>query len=65
MGGKTIGSTGTELIGARGVGYLIFSLNSTGRSMLAHAHGNQLGAAVTVTDGGATAHGSVALVDFR
>ena len=64
-GGKTIGSTGTELIGARGVGYLIFSLNSTGRSLLAHAHGNQLGAAVTVTDGGATARGSVALVDFR
>ena len=65
VGGKTIASTGTELIGARGVGYLIFSLNSTGRSLLAHAHGNQLGAAVTVTDGGATAHGSVALVDFR
>jgi Arylsulfotransferase (ASST) len=64
-GGKAIASTGTELIGARGVGYLIFSLNSSGRSLLAHAHGNQLGAAVTISDGGATAHGSVALVDFR
>jgi Arylsulfotransferase (ASST) len=65
VGGTTIGSTGTELIGARGVGYLIFSLNSSGRSLLAHAHGNQLGAAVTISDGGATAHGSVALVGFR
>jgi Arylsulfotransferase (ASST) len=65
VGGKTIASTGTELIGARGEGYLIFSLNSTGRSLLAHAHGNQLGAAVTITDGGATAHGSVVLVGFR
>jgi hypothetical protein len=47
------------------VGYLIFSLNSSGRSLLAHAHGNQLGAAVRISDGGATANGSVALVDFR
>jgi Arylsulfotransferase (ASST) len=64
--GKTvIASTGTELLGARSVGYLIFSLNSAGRSLMAHARGNQLGAAVTITDGGATAHGEVALVRFR
>lgn len=64
--GKTvIASTGSELLGARDVGYLFFSLTSAGRSMLAHAHGNQLGAAVTITDGGATAHGQVSLVGFR
>jgi hypothetical protein len=65
VGATTIASTGTELIGARGAGYLIFSLNSAGRSLLSHAHGNQLGAAVTISDGGATAHGSLALIGFR
>jgi hypothetical protein len=64
--GKTvIATTGSELLGARGVGYLIFSLTSTGRSMLAHASGNQLAAAVTITDGSATASGNIALVHFR
>jgi len=64
--GKTvIASTGSELLGARSVGYLIFSLNSAGRSLLDHAGGNQLGAAVTISDGGATAHGQVALVRFH
>jgi hypothetical protein len=64
--GKTvIASTGSELLGARSAGYLIFSLNSAGRSMLAHARGNQLGATVTISDGGATAHGLLALVRFR
>ena len=45
--------------------YLIFTLTSAGRSMLAHAGGNQLGAAVTISDGGAAARGQVALVRFR
>jgi hypothetical protein len=64
--GKTvIASTGSELLGARSVGYLIFSLTSAGRSMLEHAHGNQLGAAVTISDGPSTAHGQVVLVRFR
>ena len=65
VGNTVIASTGSELLGARDVGYLIFSLTSAGRSMLEHAHGNQLGAAVTITDGGATAHGNVSLVRFR
>jgi hypothetical protein len=65
VGRTTIASTGSELIGARGVGYLIFSLNAAGRSLLTHARGNQLGAAVTITDGGATARGQLALVRFR
>ena len=64
--GKTvIASTGSELLGARSVGYLIFSLTSAGRSMLEHARGNQLGAAVTISDGAATARGQVVLVRFR
>jgi hypothetical protein len=64
--GKTvIASTGSELLGARSVGYLIFSLTSAGRSMLAHARGNQLGTSVTISDGSSTARGQVALVRFR
>ena len=64
--GKTvIASTGSELLGARSVGYLIFTLNSAGRSLLEHARGNQLGAALTLSDGSATARGQVALVRFR
>jgi hypothetical protein len=65
VGNTAIASTGSELLGARSVGYLIFTLNSAGRSMLAHADGNQLGAAVTISDGSATARGLLALVRFR
>jgi Arylsulfotransferase (ASST) len=65
VGNTVIASTGSELLGARDVGYLIFSLTSAGRSMLAHAHGNQLASSVTITDGGATAHGDISLVGFR
>jgi hypothetical protein len=59
-----IAKTGSELIGGRGVGYLIFTLSSAGRSMLAHAPGNQLAASVKLTDGGASVTGQVALVHF-
>jgi hypothetical protein len=65
VGSTVVATTGTELLGPRSVGYLIFSLTAAGRSLLAHARGNQLGAAVTITDGGATARGQVALVRFR
>jgi hypothetical protein len=65
VGRTVIATTGSELLGARDVGYLIFSLTASGRSMLAHAAGNQLGAAVTISDGGATARGQIALVGFR
>jgi hypothetical protein len=65
VGNTVIATTGTELLGARSVGYLIFSLTAAGRSMLAHARGSQLGAQVTISDGGATASGQVALVRFR
>jgi hypothetical protein len=65
VGNTVIASTGSELLGARSVGYLIFSLTSAGRSMLEHAHGNQLGASVKISDGPSTATGQVALVRFR
>jgi hypothetical protein len=65
VGRTVIAKTGTELLGPRQVGNLIFSLTRTGRSMLAHAHGNQLGAQVAITDGSATARGNVGLVGFR
>ncbi|HUA49108.1 MAG TPA: arylsulfotransferase family protein [Solirubrobacteraceae bacterium] len=65
VGSTVIAKTGSELLGGREVGYLIFSMTKAGRSMLAHAHGNQLGAQVTISDGGSTAHGSVSLVGFR
>jgi Arylsulfotransferase (ASST) len=65
VGNTVIASTGSELLGGRDVGYLIFSLNAAGRSLLAHARGNQLGASVTISDGDATARGSIALVRFR
>ena len=65
VGNTVIASTGSELLGARDVGYLIFSLTSAGKSMLEHDRGNQLGAAVTISDGGATAHANLSLVRFR
>lgn len=64
VGRGQIAATGSELLGPRQVGYLIFSLSASGRSMLARARGNQLGAGVRITDGGATASGSIALVRF-
>lgn len=65
VGSTVIASTGPELLGGRDVGYLIFTLTSAGRSLLAHARGNQLGASLTITDGGATARGSISLVRFH
>ena len=65
VGSTVIAKTGSELLGGREVGYLIFSLTKAGRSMLSHTRGNQLGAQATITDGGSTARGSVALVSFR
>ena len=65
VGGTVVATTGPELLGARDVGYLIFSLTSAGKSMLAHARGNQLGAQVKLSDGDATASGAISLVRFR
>jgi hypothetical protein len=64
VGGTVIARTGPENLGAGDLGYLIFSLTSAGRSMLAHAPGNQLAAQVRITDGSATATGQIALIGF-
>ena len=49
VGRTVIASTGRELIGADELGYLIFTLTARGKTLLAHARGNQLGARVTIT----------------
>jgi len=64
VGRTVIARTGEEYVGAGDLGYVIFSLTGAGRSMLAHASGNQLGAQVTLTSGTSTATGQIALVGF-
>jgi hypothetical protein len=49
VGRTVVARTGREFIGADELGYLIFSLTSRGRTLLANARGNQLGARVTIT----------------
>jgi Domain of unknown function (DUF1906) len=63
-GGSLVASTTGGTLGANELGYLIFKLTARGRSLLAHAPGNHLGAQVTITDSNATATGRVALVSF-
>ncbi|MBV9799142.1 MAG: DUF1906 domain-containing protein [Solirubrobacterales bacterium] len=64
VGRTVIASAGPEFLGGDELGYLIFSLTARGRSLLARAGGNQLGARVSITNGTATASGQVALVGF-
>jgi hypothetical protein len=64
VGRTVIARTGREYLDAGDLGYLLFSLTPSGRSMLAHAPGNQLAAQVRITDGRATATGQIALVGF-
>ncbi|MGZ4218506.1 MAG: DUF1906 domain-containing protein [Solirubrobacteraceae bacterium] len=49
VGRTVIARAGRELIGADELGYLIFSLTPRGRTLMANARGNQLGARVTIT----------------
>ncbi len=63
-GNATIATTGSEFIGAGELGYLSFTLTAAGRSLLAHAPGNQLAAQVKLTSGSTSATASVALVAF-
>lgn len=65
VGKTTIARTGPEFVGAKQLGYLSFSLTPAGRTMLARAPGNQLGARITVTNGHDTASGVIALVSYR
>jgi hypothetical protein len=64
VGQTTIATTRPEFIGPGELGYLIFSLSSAGRSMLAHAPGNQLDTTVSLSAGTAKASGQIALVRF-
>jgi len=64
VGRTTIARTGPELLGANELGYLTFKLTPQGHAMLMRAHGNQLGARITITDGSATSNASIALVKF-
>jgi hypothetical protein len=63
-GATTIATTGREFLGAGVLGYLTFTLTSAGRSMLAHAPGNQLPVHVTLSGGAVTASANLALVSF-
>jgi hypothetical protein len=64
VGSTTIATTRPEFFGPGEVGYLMFSLSSAGSSLLARAAGNQLGTTVSLSGGGATASGQIALVRF-
>ncbi len=64
VGRTVIANTGPEVLGANELGYLIFRLTAKGHSLLRQARGNQLATQVTITDGSATAHASIALVGF-
>ncbi len=63
-GNTTIARTGSEFIGAGELGYLSFTLSAAGRSLLAHASGNQLAAHATIANGSTTATADLALVAF-
>jgi Arylsulfotransferase (ASST) len=64
VGRTTIAHTGPEFIGAHEFGYVSIQLTSAGKSMLAHASGHQLGVHVTLTGGGQTSSGDIALIPF-
>jgi hypothetical protein len=63
-GGKQIASTGAEHLGVAELGNITFQLNSTGRTMLANAPGNQLATQIRLTGGNSTATGQIALVRY-
>jgi hypothetical protein len=64
VGSTVIARTGAENIGAGDLSYVIFSLTSAGRSLLAHASGNQLGVQASLTSGAQTATAHLALIGF-
>lgn len=64
VGRTVIAHTGPELLGSRETGYLMFTLRSQGRQLLAAARGNQLPVTVTISGDGQTARAQIALVPF-
>lgn len=64
--GRRIARSGPEYLGVGELGFLHFELSSSGRALLRHARGNQLGAKVVLSEpGSASAGGSVDLVGYR
>lgn len=64
VGRTQIATTGPELVGGGELGYVYFTLTSQGRTLLARASGNQLGAKLTLTSGASVATAHIALVQF-
>jgi hypothetical protein len=64
-GHETVATTTPEFLGANSVGYLSYRLTAYGRSLVAAAKGNQLGALVSLTDTSATARAHISLSSFR
>jgi hypothetical protein len=64
-GRHTVATTTPEFLGANSAGYLSYRLTSYGRSLVAAAKGNQLGALVTLTSTAATAKAHISLSAFR
>jgi hypothetical protein len=65
VGNTTVATTGPEFVGGEDSGTLFFQLTAQGNSMLAHAHGNQLAARLTIKNGHDTATAQIALVRFQ
>jgi Arylsulfotransferase (ASST) len=64
VGATVIARSKPEYLDPGQLGYLRFQLTRTGRSMLAHASGHQLGAHISITGTGSTARAEVALIPF-
>ena len=63
--GKTVlAQTGGEWIGANEVGYLTFTLNSSGSALLSRTAGNQLGVRATLSGTGIGAVAGIVLTRF-
>jgi hypothetical protein len=62
VGNTVIASTSAQHLGVDELGNVNFQLNSAGKSMLAHASGNQLATHIKLTNGSAKATGQIVLV---
>jgi hypothetical protein len=64
-GSAVIAQTRGEQLGVGELGYIVFKLTPQGRAMLLHRRSNQLGVAVSLAAGTATAGGRMVLVGYR
>jgi hypothetical protein len=64
VGRTTIASTRPEYVGGRELGYVLFSLTSTGRRLLNRAPGNQLAANLTLRSGIDVTRARITLIQF-